>query len=329
MPPKAERAPFVDVSRKAQGIMDGSIPVESLLPPKNFTPMAEKEAARIYASRKADVYALTGVYVSLLVDSVVKESEAYPPLGLSKLTGEGGRTSVTKEEVMGSEKSPFSEVNWFLLKNLINARSGILADGKSTQLFKETAQAGEKWSEFYKAHVSAVDLPKAVDGVEIRNTWEFMNPALTNAVNFMTGMASLVPQIINRDGFNCSEHNTSPGDILDSSFYIPQAFASTDLDKFSRALIGVLNASRILPMGRANPVFPENGIFFYPKPFGIESFGDDSYRLSLQPDYMPQRNPQAMKCPALVNILGDSAIKKLWDRTVSTAKIMYPMMQSA
>jgi len=328
MPPRAERAPFIDISRKAQGIMDGSIPVESLLPPKNFTPMAEKEAARIYASHKADVYALTGVYVSLLVDSVVKESEAYPPLGLSKLTGEGGGTNVTKEEVMGSEKSPFSQVNLFLLKNLINARSGIMADGKTVKRFKEVEKAGEKWSEFYKTYIPLGDLPSAVDGVEIRNTWEFINPALTNAVNFMTGMASLVPQIIARDGFNCSERNTSPGDILNSSFYIPQAFASTDLDKFSRALIGVLNVSRILPMGRANPVFPENGIFFYPKPFGIESFGDDSHRLSLQPDYMPERNPQAMKCPALVNILGDSAIKKLWDRTVKTSRVVYPLMQA-
>ncbi len=330
MIPGPERSPFVELTRKAQGIRDGSTPVESLLPPTILVDRSEYEAEQIYASRKTDVYALMGVYVALLVDSVDRELEAYPPLGLS-LPGVGGtRVAFPPDALVNiyNEKgySPFAYVNLSLRDHLFRGRNGIFADGKTAKLFNEVKEASEKWGEFYDAYIPPSPFIKDVNGVGIRNTWTFVNPAIVNAVNFMTGMASLVPEVVKSKEFDTAANNTTLGEILEDSFYIPQAFASTGIEQFSRSLKNIVEISRFEENARVKQDFPSDGRYFDPDVFHISRSEEGKWRLTLPPDLMPERNPDALKCPALVNVLGESAVKKLWRRTVQPAKVLYPLM---
>lgn len=333
MIPGPERSPFVETSRKAAGIKDGSIPVESLLPPTILVDRSQYEAEQIYANRKTDVYALMGVYVALLVDSADRESRSYPPLGLSLPGVDGSRVAFPADALANIYKdngfSPFSYVNMSLRDQLFRIRNGIFADGKTTKLFQEVKEASEKWGEFYDVYIPPAPFIRDIDGVGIRNTWNFVNPAIINAVNFMTGMASLVPEVIESTGFDPLSNNTTPGEILEESFYIPQAFASTGIEQFSHGLKRIIEIARLDVDGQLKQEFPDDGRYFDPDVFSISRSETGKWRLGLSSDLMPERNPDALKCPALINVLGESAIKKLWRRTVQPAKVLYPKMHAA
>lgn len=333
MSQRIERTPFVTVSQKAQGLISGEINPLSLMPPKLTSPMTAYEAGRIYGARKDDVYALLGVHVSLFVDAAHKEAEQFPPSGLSLPEKDGGRIEMPVEPFMDIYRkdgiSPFFYANMMLRNRLKNIRHEVYPDESKRELFRDVGLVSQAWGDFYDNNVLGTGKRLLVAGMDIRNAWKFTDSAIDNAVNFMTGLSSLVPQVAEIQNFDPKENNTLYGEILENSYYIPHAFASTGLEEFSEKLVAVVHPDQIEPGFHVEQKFPENGERFDPEVFRIGKKGDGKWRLVLNPELMPARNIQALKCPAIINLLGESALAKLWNLNTRAARTFYPLMEAA